>query len=115
MLRRDPALVVRLSSTRHGWPISAHNSHLIGRVNFLRATRRALGALATFTSASFLREQCRDPGVVDKVEGAEEDGEEEQVEEDAGRDIRSRGQTLENNDSWKVLPRVADRGAHYKM
>ena len=85
MLRRDPALIVCLGSTRHSGSISAQHSYLISRIDLFRTTRGALSALTALSTTSFLWEQRCDPGVVDEVKGTEEDGKEEEVEEDTGR------------------------------
>ena len=83
-MRRDPALVVRLRTTRHRWPISSNDRYLIGGVDFLGLPGGALGALAAFPAAALLGEERGDPGAVDEVEGAGEGGEEEEVEEYTG-------------------------------
>lgn len=88
MLRRNPALIVRLSTTRDRGTISTHNSHLIRGIDLLRATRRPFGAFPTFPGSDFLWKKRGNPGIVDEVESADEDGEEEKVEEDAGVVVR---------------------------
>lgn len=82
-MRRDPTLIVCLRTRCHSWSIRSQNTHLVRRINFLRATRGALSAVAAFASARFLGEEGGDPGVVDEVACASEDSEEEEVEEDA--------------------------------
>lgn len=87
MVGRDPALIVCLRTTCDRGTICPHNSYLIRGIDFL-SSERLSGAFAAFTTAGFLREEGADPGVVDKVEGTEEDGEEEEVEEDTSRSVR---------------------------
>ena len=83
MSRRNPALIIRLCPTRDSWAIRTDNTDLISGINFLRTTRRSLGALAAFAATALLGEQSADPGAVDEVAGTGEGGEEEKVEEDS--------------------------------
>lgn len=78
----DPALIVRLCATGDSWSVSTNNADLVGWVDFLRLSGRALGPLAAFAAATLLGKECRDPGVVDEVAGASKSGSEDQVEED---------------------------------
>lgn len=79
----DPALIVGLGARRDSRTVSADNGNLVSRVDGLGALRRSLGALATLATALLLREQSRDPSVVDEVAGAGENGSENEVEEKA--------------------------------
>jgi hypothetical protein len=85
VLGRDPALVesTSLGTSSDSRAICANNRDLVGRVDLLGSLRGSLGALAALAAPFLLREQSRDPGVVDEVTGAAEGGEEEEVEEDA--------------------------------
>ena len=85
MLGGNPALVesTSLGTSGDSRAISANNRDLVGRVDLLSSLRRFLSALAALAAPLLLREQSRDPGVVDEVAGAAEGGEEEEVEEDA--------------------------------
>lgn len=83
VVRRNPALVVGLRSGGDSRAISANNADLIGRVDLLGPSRRALGALTTLSATLLLREEGGDPGVVDEVAGSGEDAKEDEVEEDA--------------------------------
>jgi hypothetical protein len=85
VLGRDPALVesTSLGTSSDSRAICANNRDLVGRVDLLGSLRGSLGALAALAAPLLLREQSRDPGVVDEVAGAAEGGEEEEVEEDA--------------------------------
>jgi hypothetical protein len=85
VLGRDPALVesTSLGTSSDSRAICANNRDLVGRVDLLGSLGRSLSALAALAAPLLLREQSRDPGVVDEVAGAAEGGEEEEVEEDA--------------------------------
>jgi hypothetical protein len=85
VLGGNPALVesTSLGTSGDSRAISANNRDLVGRVDLLSSLRRFLSALAALAAPLLLREQSRDPGVVDEVAGAAEGGEEEEVEEDA--------------------------------
>jgi hypothetical protein len=85
VLGGDPALVesTSLGTSSDSRAICANNRDLVGRVDLLGSLRGSLSALAALTPPLLLREQSRDPGVVDEVAGAAEGGEEEEVEEDA--------------------------------
>jgi len=74
MLCWDPALVVGLRAARDSGTISANNADLVGGIDSLRTLGRALSALAALAAATLLREERRDPGVVDEVAGASERG-----------------------------------------
>jgi len=82
VVSRDPALVVCLRTACDSRAVGSKDCHLIGGIYFL-SSERLPGAFAAFAPAGFLREEGRDPGVVDEVESAEEDGEEEEVEKNA--------------------------------
>lgn len=90
MMFGDPLLVIRLlgkGTRRNSRSIRANDADLILRGNgLLGAEVGAAGTLAAFTAAAGLREEGLKPGLVDEVEGAEEGGGEEEVEEDAVRD-----------------------------
>lgn len=79
----NPALVVSLGSRGNGGAIGSNDANLVGRVDGLVALGRGLGALATLAAALLLGEQSGDPGVVDEVAGAGENGGEDDVEEEA--------------------------------
>ena len=79
MLRWDPAFVVCFSATCDSRPIRAHDGHLVGRIDFLGTAGGAFSTLTTLTASGFLWEQGCNPGIVDEVKGAEEDGKEEEV------------------------------------
>lgn len=83
MLRRDPALVVSLGTGGDGGAVGADNADLVCGVDLLGAPGRCLCALAALATAALLREQCREPRVVDEVAGAGEGGGQDKVEEDA--------------------------------
>ena len=83
MMRRNPTLIISLSSARHRRSVSPQNTDLVRRVDFLASTGGTFGALAAFSVLSFLREECRDPGIIDEVASSGENGGEEEVEEDA--------------------------------
>ena len=72
MLRRDPALVIGLSSGCDSRVISTSNTSLVGWVDFLATAGRCFGALTTFTTTALLWEESGDPGVVDEVDGSTE-------------------------------------------
>ena len=83
MSRRNPALVVCLGTGRNRGTVSTHNRNLIAGVDLLAALGGAFCTIATFAAARFLREERRDPGVVDEVDGGAEERCEEDVEKDA--------------------------------
>ena len=83
--RRNPTLIVSLATSGDRGSISTNDRHLLRRVDLLRLAGRALSALAALAAATLLREECRDPGIVDEVAGAAEGCEKEEVEEDAAR------------------------------
>lgn len=89
MTLRDPALVISLlgqCTSRDSWSISTNDRHLLLGVKCLLGSGRGtLCALATFSAALQLWEEGLDPGLVDEVQGSSECGEEEEVEENAGR------------------------------
>lgn len=78
----DPALIV-FGARCHSWAIFADDGSLINWVDGLGAARRFLRTLAAFAAALLLREESRNPGVVDEVAGPTEAGGEEEVQEDA--------------------------------
>jgi hypothetical protein len=90
VLGGNPALVksTSLGTSGDSRAIGANNRDLVSRVDLLGSLRGSLGALAALAAPLLLREQSRDPGVVDEVAGATEGGEEEEVEEDAVELIR---------------------------
>jgi hypothetical protein len=85
VLGGNPALVesTGLGTGGDSRAISANNRDLVGRVDLLGSLGRSLSALAALAAPLLLREQSRDPGVVDEVASAAEGREEEEVEEDA--------------------------------
>lgn len=85
MVGRDPGLIVGLSTAGDSRAVSTDNADLIGRVDLLGTTRRALGTLTALAATLLLREEGSDPSVVDKVDGTSEDAAENKVEEDAAR------------------------------
>jgi hypothetical protein len=89
VLGGNPALVenASLSTSSDSRAIRANNRDLVGRVDLLSSLRGSLSALAALAAPLLLREQSRNPGVVDEVAGAAESGEEEEVEEDAVESI----------------------------
>ena len=84
----DPALVESTSLRAAGdsRAVGTDNGNLVGGVDLLGLAGGTLGALAAFAAAALLGEESGDPGVVDEVDDAAEGGEEEEVEEDAGRE-----------------------------
>jgi hypothetical protein len=80
MVSWDPFLVVRLRPGRHSWAISTRSwdafvcSALFGCTTLCAIT----------TSAALLGEVGCDPDSVEEIDDADEAGEEEEVEEDAG-------------------------------
>ena len=89
MMRRDPALIIRLRSRSDSRPIRANNRDLISGIDLLRLAGRPLGPLTAFASAPGLGEECADPGAVDEIDSAKEAGQEDEVEEYA---VRIQGQ-----------------------
>lgn len=83
MVGRDPGLVVGLSTAGDSRTVGTNNADLLGRVDLLGTTRRALGTLTTLSATLLLGEEGSDPGVVDEVDGTSEDTAEHKVEEDA--------------------------------
>ena len=90
VLGGDQALVksTSLGTSGDSRAIGANNRDLVSRVDLLGSLRGSLSALAALAAPLLLREQSRDPGVVDEVAGSAEGGEEEEVEEDAVELIR---------------------------
>lgn len=86
-MSRNPAFVVCLRTTSDSWTIGPRNSYLVGGIHFL-SSERLSGAFAALAATGFLREEGGDPGVVDEVEGAEEDSEEEEIEENSVKVVR---------------------------
>jgi hypothetical protein len=85
----DPALVegTSLCAAGDGRAVGADDGNLVGGVDLLGLAGGALSALAALAAALLLGEESGDPGVVDEVDDAAEGGEEEEVEEDAGREL----------------------------
>jgi hypothetical protein len=85
----DPALVesASLCAAGNGRAVGTNNGNLVGGVNLLSLAGGTLGALAAFAAAALLGEESGDPGVVDEVADAAEGGEQEEVEEDAGKGV----------------------------
>jgi hypothetical protein len=81
VVRRNPALIVVLS-VRSSCAICTWRSDLVGWIDLLRATRRPLGALCTFTPTSFLREEGTGPGSIDEVQSAAEDTTKDEIEKE---------------------------------
>ena len=84
----DPALVesTGLCAAGDGRAVGTNDGNLVGGVDLLGLAGGALGALAALAAALLLGEESGDPGVVDEVDDAAEGGEEEEVEEDAGKE-----------------------------
>lgn len=82
MMGRDPALIIRLRTTRHSRSIGTQNPDLLTRIHLLGPMSRLPGPLATFALAALLGEEGRDPSVVDEVEGSHEGDCEEEVEKE---------------------------------
>lgn len=80
---RNPTLVIGLGAGRHRWAVLPDDRSLIGWVDDLATTRGLLRALTALAATLLLREQRRDPGVVDEVTSSAETGCKEEVEEDA--------------------------------
>lgn len=84
MALRDPALIVSLRAACNRRSIAAGNCDLFRGVDTLYAAGGATSALTAFAgNALLLAEEGCEPGVVDEVGGACEEGGEDQVEEDA--------------------------------
>ena len=87
MPRGDPTLIVRFRrcTARDGGAIGAQDGHLIARIDAFASRGGFAGAGGVFTAsgAAFLGEEGGDPGAVDEVTCAAEDGGEEEVEEEA--------------------------------
>lgn len=79
----DPALVVCLCARSDGGAIGADNSNLVSGIDLLGSERRLLGALSALAAALLLGEEGGDPGVVDEVRDAAENGKDNEVQEDA--------------------------------
>jgi hypothetical protein len=84
---RDPGLIVGLSTAGNSRAVSTDNADLVGRVDLLGTTRRALGTFTTLAATLLLGEEGSDPSVVDEVDGTSEDTAEDKVEEDAASPI----------------------------
>lgn len=84
MLGRDPALVVLAGG--NGGTIGTNHRNLLSRVDLLGTTGGLLRTLATLAATLLLREEGGDPGVVDEVNGAAENAEQNEIEEDARKD-----------------------------
>ena len=82
MRSRDPALIV-LRAGGDSRAISANNSDLLGGVDLLGALGGLLSTLTTLAAALLLGEEGGDPGVVDEVRDAAENGKDNEVQEDA--------------------------------
>lgn len=74
VMRRNPALVVRRSFGGYSWSIGSHDRNLIGWIDWLRLARRSLGAFTAFASTTLLGEEGGDPGAVDEIACASEEG-----------------------------------------
>ena len=85
--RRDPTFIIGLASGGHSRAISTHDTNLLAWIHFLGTGGGALSSLAALAASLLLREESRDPGVVDKVAGAGEEAGEEEVEEDAVHNV----------------------------
>ena len=86
----DPALVestTSLCAAGDSRAIGTNDGNLLSGVDFLALAGGTRSALAALAAAALLGEESGDPGVVDEVDDATEGGEEEEVEEDAGRGI----------------------------
>lgn len=81
MVGRDPAFVVGLGTSGDSGAVSAFNGDSRGGIDLLGTAGGALGA-RTVLAAALGGEVRRDPDVVEEVDGAGEDSEEEEVEED---------------------------------
>ena len=81
VLRRNPALIIRLCAGRNSGPINTTNSNLIARVGALRSGSRAL-RLVALTATALLREESCNPSVVNEPAGETEQATQEEVEED---------------------------------
>lgn len=77
MVGRDPRLIVSSCAGGNSWAISANNADLVSGVDLLGTLGRTLCALAALATTLLLGEQSGDPGVVDEVDGATEDTEED--------------------------------------
>lgn len=108
MLGRDPARIISFrTGSGDGGTVSADNGNLLGWVDLLGAAGRLLRTLTTLAAALLLREEGRDPGVVDEVDRAAEGAEENEVQENA---TTSGQQSFPFGDIATVeLPTFADR------
>jgi hypothetical protein len=79
----NPALIVCFCATCDSRAIRSNDARLIRWIDLLRTAGRTFRALAALASSFLLREECRDPGVVDEVDRPAEGCCEEEVEEDA--------------------------------
>ena len=80
-MSRDPTLIIRRRAARHSRSIGSDHRNLICRIDLLRTLRCASCPLTSFAFTALLREECRDPGAVDKIARAAEQGGEEEVKE----------------------------------
>jgi hypothetical protein len=91
MVLGDPALVIcllSLSTSSNSGSVGANDRDLVFRGHSLLGTsRRTLSAVPTLSAALSLWEESLDPGLVYKVEGSGEGGEEEEVQEDAANEL----------------------------
>jgi hypothetical protein len=78
----NPALIVRLRASSSRRSIRTRDANLIARVHLLASARGALSSFATLAAAPLLREECRDPRIVDEVYSSGESCREDEVEED---------------------------------
>lgn len=77
VVRRNPALVIRLGAAGDRGSVGPYNRDLVRRINFLRSERRLLGPFTSFSTTALLREESADPGAVDEVTGASKGSEED--------------------------------------
>jgi hypothetical protein len=84
----DPALVVGLSAGGNSRTVDADGrvGILLGR-DFLGAGRGTLGSVRRPSASASVREKRLDPGSINKVRGANESGEEKEVQEDTRRGL----------------------------
>ena len=82
MVAWDPALIVRLTRTRHRRSIRAHNPNLITRVHALCSREGFPRTIPSFALGTGLREERRDPGGVDEIKSRDEERGKEKVQED---------------------------------
>jgi hypothetical protein len=84
---RDPALIVRLRARGNSGAIGTNNGNLVGGVNLLRSAGGTLRALAALATTLLLGEEGGDPGVVDEVRDSAKGAKDNEVEEDAERQL----------------------------